>query len=113
MPSGAWDSRYTGTACDGFRGLSDRKIEGNYDDVAPGAQVVVKDESGKTIAVTTLDAGTIAQSSAGDTMVCRSTFALKGLPVADFYSIHIGDSTRSDAQFTKSDMRAGPQIDLR
>jgi hypothetical protein len=111
VPSGA-DPRYVGTPCSGFRGVDDQPIAGNYSDIKTGAQVVVKDGSGKTIALSTLDAGTLAQASGSATLVCRSSFALKGLPNAKFYSIHIGNSTRSDVQFTESEMKAGPAISL-
>lgn len=110
VPSGAWDSRYAGQPCDGFRGISDRPIDGNYDDIGPGTQVVVKNESGKTISVTMLDAGTITEPGTGTTLVCTSSFTLTGLPDSKFYSIHVGGPMRSDVQFTKSEMKAGPAM---
>lgn len=109
VPSGA-DERYVGTPCDGFRGVSDRKLEDSYDDIAAGSQVVVSDESGKKVGVTTLDEGLIDQLDDGKTMVCRSEFNLGDLPEHDLYSIQVGNSSRTDMTFTLEQMKSGPEI---
>ena len=110
VPSGA-DARYLNQPCDSFRGVSDRPVGGNFDDVTKGAQVVVKDESGTTIGVTALEAGTLTAD--GESLACSYPFSVAGLPDAEFYAVHVGGSNRQDLQFTKSEMVAGPAIALR
>ena len=112
VPSGAWDSRYVGSACDGFRGIVDRPIGGDYSDIATGVQVVVKNEAGKTIAVGKLDVGNITDPRELHKMTCTSSFTLTGLLAAKFYSVHVGNSSREDVQFSKAEMKAGPSITL-
>jgi hypothetical protein len=108
VPSGA-DARYEGQPCDDFRGVSDRPVEG-FDDLATGAQVVVKDASGTVIATSELESGVLV--AAGDSLGCEYSFTLTDLPDGSFYGIHVGDSTRSDVQFGKAEMQAGPTISL-
>lgn len=110
VPSGA-DSRYEGQPCDSFRGVDDRPVEGNFDAIVSGAQVVVTDESGKTIGVSTLKAGELVMGESGATLDCRFPFELSDLPDAEFYGIQVGGSA-GDVQFTKSAMEAGPTISL-
>lgn len=80
-----------------------------YGDIVGGAQVVVKDESGKTLAVAPLEAG-VTDSTSGVVIKCRYDFELKGLPNAKFYSVHVGNQARGDVQFSKSDMKSGPAL---
>lgn len=113
VPSGA-HKQYEGDACDGFRGISDADIEG-FDDIATGAQVVVKDASGTVIATSELQGGVLVRGASWSEnsirgMACSYSFTLTDLPDGSFYGIHVGDSTRSDVQFSKAEMQAGPTL---
>lgn len=110
VPTGA-DSRYEGQPCDSFRGVSDRPVEGNFDHIEAGAQVVVTDASGTTIGVSTLQAGELVMAKSGDALDCVFPFALNDLPDGEFYGIEVG-GTGGVVQFTKSEMKAGPTISL-
>ena len=110
VPTGA-DSRYEGQPCDSFRGVSDRPVEGNFDHIVAGAQVVVTDASGTTIGVSTLQAGELVMAKSGDALDCLFPFDLSDLPDAEFYGVEVG-GTGGGVQFTKSEMQAGPSISL-
>lgn len=109
VPSGA-DERYDGQPCDSFRGVSDKKLSQDFSDIAAGAQVIVKDESGATVAISTLEPGTLVKDPSGEGLSCKLSFQLTEVPDADFYAIHVGSASRPDAQFTKADMQAGPIV---
>ena len=57
---------------------------GGYDDIRASAQVIVKDQDGKTIGTSQLGPGT--QTQASD---CLFTFTVSGLPKAEFYSVEV------------------------
>jgi hypothetical protein len=111
VPTGA-DSRYVGEPCDQFRGVDDRKLQGNYDDVKAGGQVVVKDSAGKTVALGKLDAGKLVQVGATKNVACRYPFKVTGIPGGKFFAIHVGNSSRDDASFTEAQLKAGADVSI-
>lgn len=101
-----------------FRGATQENVgescdsrEG-YGDIRQGAQLVVKDASGTTIGVSTLGAGQTHMKDLGtlQTPRCWYPFSVSGLPSEKFYSIHVGNASRGDVQFTKDELRQGPKI---
>jgi hypothetical protein len=66
---------------------------GGYDDIRTGAQVVVKDGSGRLLGTSSLLSGT-----ASDSFSCDFAFFVDDVPDADFYSVevsHRGEITNS------------------
>lgn len=57
-----------------------------YDDIHPATQVIVKDEAGATLGVTTLGLGRIAGRPR-----CQFTWEVEDLPERDFYTVEIGN----------------------
>ena len=57
-----------------------------------GAQVVVKDATGTTIATGALEPGIIVEGVLGLPRPCRFAFAIEGVPRSDFYTIEVSDS---------------------
>lgn len=78
---------------------------GGYDDLATGAQVVVTDNTARTIAV-----GTVTGSAAkGD--FCLLTFDVPSVPEGKkFYGLEV--SHRGVVQFTEQEMKAGPMLTI-
>ncbi len=115
VPSGA-HKQYEGTDCEGFRGISDAKVDG-FKDISAGTQVVVTDASGTVVGTSTLGGGTLIRASDWSEqsirgLACSYTFTFTDLPDGTFYGIHVGDSTRGDVQFSKAEMQAGPTITI-
>jgi hypothetical protein len=69
---------------------------GGYSDISEGADVTVKNESGRIIANATLEAGT---GAAGP---CLFPFHVKGVPDAKFYAIEI--SHRGELRYSKDEL---------
>jgi hypothetical protein len=78
---------------------------GGYDDMSADAQVTIYDGSGKTIAVTQLDAGT----DTGGTTSCLFDFEVK-VPHSTYYAIEV--SHRGKVTFTEAEMRNRPALTL-
>jgi hypothetical protein len=75
-----------------------------YSDLAPGAPVTVKDESGKLIGTGSLDAG-----KAGQGVRCTWKFSIDNLPDAKFYQVEV--SHRGELNFSKADLdKAGWKV---
>jgi hypothetical protein len=55
-----------------------------YGDIVPGAQVTVTDDSGRTIAVGSLDAGSVTPDGA-----CRFTFTVPAPSGAEFFGVEV------------------------
>jgi hypothetical protein len=86
---------HSGTVCQGTDG---------YDDIQVGAEVVVSDDSGKTLAIGDLTTSTYDGS-------CSFTFAVKGVPTGKkFYGVEV--THRGDVQFTEQQLKAGPTLTL-
>lgn len=71
---------------------------GGYDDMSEGAQVVVENESGVTLATTTLGAGTF------DGVDCVFPFQLENVRPAKFYRVQAGRESRGAVQYSYADM---------
>lgn len=82
---------------DGLAGFCDRGMVG-YEDITEGAQVVIADSSGKTLAIGSLEGGRRVASTA-----CSFTFTIKGVPDGEaFYGISVAH--RGAVQFTRADL---------
>lgn len=81
-------SRGLGTECTGH---------GGYDDIHEGAAVVVKDEGGKILATSQLDAGKI--TGLGE---CTFAFSVGSVPDASFYQFEV--SHRGEVTYAKKDL---------
>jgi hypothetical protein len=57
-----------------------------------GAQVVVKDATGTTIASGALGPGVTVEADLGLPRACRFAFAIEGIPRSDLYTIEVSDS---------------------
>jgi hypothetical protein len=64
-----------GESCSGLDG---------FDDITAGAEVSVKDETGKVVAVGNLGAG-----SRESIVICSFSFTVNNVPVAKFYTVEI------------------------
>jgi hypothetical protein len=64
-----------GGGCQGTRG---------YDDVEPGLQVTISDQSGTVIGTGTLDSGRVLETG------CVFRFEVNNIPVASFYKVAVG-----------------------
>jgi hypothetical protein len=88
---------------------------GGYDDIETGAQVIVTDADGKTVAVTTLSDGVLVagvEPYQRELSTCQFAFAVKVEGKSDFYGIHVGDEVRGTVQYTRTQMTAGPELTL-
>jgi hypothetical protein len=74
---------------------------GGYDDIGQGAQVVVKDGSGNTIATGELHEGRSQRSYASS---CSFDFAVTNVSAVDFYSIEV--SHRGAITFSREELEA-------
>lgn len=89
-------SQTIGTPCTSGAGLSD---------IARGTQVVIEDQSGKTVALGSLDSGTLSgvPSQSEDTLKCSFAFTLSHVPAGHpFYRVGIGH--RGTTQYTAAQM---------
>jgi hypothetical protein len=97
--------------------------EQSYPDIDSGSQVVLKDSSGKTIAVSTLRKGGLALGwdsngsrvySSGDTFMhdlCVYEFEFEDVQSGDqIFSIEIGN--RGEVIYSKEDLLGGPGLSL-
>lgn len=75
--SGTQDEDFTttGSGCEGMNG---------YDDVEPGLQVTISDQSGTVIGNGTLDSGEAQEGG------CVFRFQVNKIPVANFYKVAVG-----------------------
>jgi hypothetical protein len=80
-----------------------------YGDIRKGAQVVVTDSGGKTVAVGTL-AGGIERGGAKVGYSCVFSFEVRGVPAGDgFYGVSVG--SRKPAQYAENVIR-GQHVNL-
>ncbi len=73
---------------------------GGYADIREGADVIVKDGSGKIIAKSKLVDDKAGSSARG----CAYTFEVADVPSADFYAVSVG--RRGELTYSKSEMAA-------
>ena len=71
---------------------------GGYDDIKDGAQGVLEDGDGSTLATSTLSPGTF------DGLACVFHFTFEGVPKAGFYVLRIGHTTRGDLRYSHQAM---------
>ena len=78
--------------------------QGGFDDIAGGAQIVIKDDKGERVAVGRLDNGKVEEHSSGlpGLLSCRFPYSIPDVPDdGDIYTISIG--SRDDYSFKKSE----------
>jgi hypothetical protein len=79
---------------------------GGYGDVTEGAQVLVKDTSGTTVAFGTLEAGSLTgvpeQPLSENGWECELPFTVRNIPTLDAYSVETG--TRGGLLYTHDEM---------
>ncbi len=97
-----------GAPCEPLRG---------YSDMREGAQVVVSDASGTTLALGTLGQGVIDARQGADmhdpierlSARCVFTFSVPGVPAGrQFYRLNLGH--RGAPQYTEQELRSGPSL---
>lgn len=88
--------------------------EGGFSDIAEGADVVVKDETGKIVANGNLGGGVLAKAEVvpeNEPPQCSFTFSLLAVPKASIYTI--GVANRGDVTFSYPDLQTdGWQVAL-
>jgi len=78
---------------------------GGYSDLRPGAQVVVADADGKTLAIGELGVGS------GAAVACVLPFTVTGVPAGKkFYGVSV--SHRGTVQFTEAELKAGASLTI-
>lgn len=84
---------------------------GGFRDLVEGAQVVVTDKVGETVAIGKLATGTVRPDRAtGAFNVCEFSFIIADVPELDFYGVEV--SHRGRLQVTSADARRGVQLQL-
>lgn len=79
--------------------------DGGYSDIRAGAQVAVRDASGKVVAVGRLEQGYSSFNS------CTANFTLKDVPGGEeFYGVTIAD--RNELQYTKAQLAQRIELSL-
>jgi hypothetical protein len=95
--------------------------DAGYEDVDQGTQVVVRDADGRTVALGSLDVGSL-QPPAGleddpgsapmKDLRCVYEFAVTVEPGSDFYSIAVGGEQRGAVEFTAEELTAPVELSL-
>ncbi|MGK5737289.1 hypothetical protein [Micromonospora sp. URMC 103] len=77
---------------------------GGYDDIRPGAQVVITDNASATIALGKLDNGVIDGTLPGRTAdLCKFTFSISGVPTGKgYYGVEV--SHRGRVQYPEKEL---------
>jgi hypothetical protein len=73
-----------GTTCSG----NDNTQSGGFDDIDAGAQITVKDNAGKIIAISSLGEGKVVKARSDNR--CEFPIKIENVPPSDFYSIEVG-----------------------
>lgn len=90
------DNRRKGAGCVGQNG---------YEDIQTGAQVVIRDEAGKTVGIGKLDAGTMATGLYATNAHCTFNFTISDIDsTADFLSVEV--AKRGQIQFDRDQAQA-------
>jgi hypothetical protein len=114
--SGDWDSIEVSSPSGNVTTIGDSRYEqvtgewcqggGGYGDITEGAQVLVKDTSGTTVAFGTLEAGSLTgvpeQPLSENGWECTLPFTVGNLPTLDAYSVETG--TRGGLLYTYDEM---------
>jgi hypothetical protein len=88
-------SFYTGGMC---------TTSGGYADIREGAQVVIKDDTGKVVATTTLGPGVSASGT------CTFPFSVTVPTGSDFYAVELG--RRGSVHYTAEQLAAGVHLTI-
>lgn len=72
--------------------------QGGYDDISPGAEIVVEDESGTTLATSHLATGTY------DGLGCVFEFSVDHVGKASFYRVMIGSESRGGLRYSHDEL---------
>jgi hypothetical protein len=89
---------------DSFNGKVGELCEGTggYDDIGPGIQAAVKNETGKLLATGDVGPGEVVDASQGF-VVCELPFEIKDVPdSAKFYVVEVGD--RGELSYSHEEM---------
>lgn len=90
--------------------------KGGYSDIDGGAQVIVSDGSGETVAVGELDEGGLQNGPSGSAFyqsVCEYPFTVDDVPArVKFYSVHIGNTNRGEQTYTAAQLKSGIALTL-
>ncbi|MBF4613731.1 hypothetical protein [Curtobacterium sp. VKM Ac-1376] len=85
--------------------------QAGYDDIAAGAQVVISDTDGETLAVGELRDGYLQDGPGGSAFfqsVCEYPFIVSRIPQGEkFYAVHIGNTNRGERNYTQAQLEAG------
>jgi hypothetical protein len=87
----------------------------NYDDIAQGTQVVVTDDSGKTVGVGSLNGGVLAGDADITSMLeasCSFSFSVRVDSPSKFFGVEAGNDARGDIQVSREDLKAGAELSL-
>lgn len=90
-------SGYSSITTDGSGGCDG---SGPYNDISAGGEVVISDDTGKTLAITSLDSGT------GDSSRCDFAWSATVPSGKGFYGVTV--SHRGTVKFSEAQMRQGP-----
>ena len=93
MPYDGWDASHTrkGSVCIG---------SGGFDDIEPGAPVVVRDSKGERVGLGMLGFGTL--TAGGYAGTCEFMFTVEDIPVSgDIYSVEVG--SRGEVTFSRDE----------
>jgi hypothetical protein len=88
--SSSFYGKSAGSSCSG---------DGGYGDVEYGAQVVVTDEAGTTVATDTLESGSY------DGTACVFDFTVHDVPKAKYYRVTTGRASRNGPQYSYDEIR--------
>lgn len=87
-----------------------------YSDISDGAQVVVANASGETVAVGELGEGGLQNGPSGTAFfqsVCEYPLTVSDIPVGSkFYSVHVGNTNRGEQTFTADQLKDGIALTL-
>lgn len=85
--------------------------ENEYADIKAGAQVVVADEAGKTLALGTLGGGTSPTDPTGTRTTCTFDIDVPDVPGGEkFYRVTV--SSRDAEQYTEAQLKAGLTLSI-
>ena len=85
-----------------------------YDDIHDGAQVIISDQTGTTIGLTTLGAGQLLAKEGDSLFAARCAYKFQQTVPggATFYGLHAGNANRGVVQYSPEDVRNLIQLTL-
>jgi hypothetical protein len=85
----------------------------NFEDIAVAAEVDVSDAGGKTIGLTTLQAGVLVAGDDPTTIIgatCVYKFSVKVPASSAFYGVHVGNVARGVVKYDRAKAKSGVSI---